>query len=378
MKSMENSAKISPTFSLRIPYFSELQEGEEDPHPCFIVFFFLILVALVELTGNGYFFRDKNVNSVVGLIEIPHLDSSLFSSAAFAGDYTPETPPLRHVMPETPPFQGAEGIGTPKPSMSEPMFWFIWSTGLREWHWMPMAVVESVFKFHPRAHVVFLSLIMPLDFFDCFKAAGFDIEVKRYDLRELSQGTVIENFVSSGRLNVSTYFRYAHESDLVRLVVLAKYGGIYVDTDVLLLRPFDAAVLENPTLGVEYYQDRTQGSKTFGGLRLNNAFMGFPEPGNPFLDWVMNRVDSNYNPKEWAAIGPDLITEGYKAQEEGVQDAFHLIPPLGLYPLHWARAHTVLNPDRTEVNKDWPVEIRNETYAIHLYNSNSWRYEGGS
>ena len=135
---------------------------------------------------------------------------------------------------------------------------------------------------------------------------------------------MLANFVESGRLNESAHFRYAHESDLLRLVVLSRHGGIYLDTDLLLLRPLDDVVLSNPVLGVEYFNDPMRESKTFGGIRLNNAFMGFPHPGNPFLDWVMTRVDASYNPKEWAAIGPDLITEGYKAQAEEVQDAVRL------------------------------------------------------
>ena len=243
---------------------------------------------------------------------------------------------------------------------------------------MPLSVVESVFKFHPRAKVTFLSQLMPLDFFDCLRAGGFDISVVRYDLAALARGTLLADFVAEGRLNRSVSYRYAHESDLVRIVVLSKFGGIYVDTDLVLVRALDAVALENPSLGVEYYEDPMVGSKTYGSLRLNNAFMGFPRPGHPFLQWVMTQVQASYNPDEWAAIGPDLITEGYKRLPHAEQDQFNLMPPRALYPLHWARAHILLRPDRSELDKDWPPAARGESFGIHLYNSNSWRHYDGS
>jgi hypothetical protein len=353
------------------------QPEADDPHPAWL-FLLLCVIAffLLEWSGNG-FLRGRG-REAVGDVYVP---LPLFAASAAGGGAPPLLPPL----PDSPAAPAAIAAAAAAaaarafpPSEASPLFWFVWSTSLNEWHWMPLAVVESVFVHHPRARVRFLSMIMPLDYFACFAAAGFDISVERYDLLALAQGTVLANFVESGRLNESAHFRYAHESDLLRLVVLSRHGGIYLDTDLLLLRPLDDVVLSNPVLGVEYFNDPMRESKTFGGIRLNNAFMGFPEPHHPYLDWIMQRVEESYNPKEWAAIGPDLITEGYNAMQPEVQDTFHLVPPRGLYPLHWALAHSVLNPDRAQVDREWPQAIRNESYGIHLYNSNSWRYEGGS
>jgi len=348
----------------------------DDPHPMWLLLLLgVIAFFLLEWSGNGYL-RGRGRGPAVGDVYVP--------LSIFALPEAAPPPPLLPPLPEVVAAARAQqelAAGAQRafpPSQAAPLFWFIWSTSLREWHWMPLAVVESVFVHHPRARVRFLSMVMPLDYFACVAAAGFDIAVERYDLRALAQGTVLANFVDSGRLNESAHFRYAHESDLLRLVVLSRHGGIYLDTDLLLLQPLDGAVLDNPVLGVEYYNDPMRESKTYGGIRLNNAFMGFPEPGSPYLDWIMQRVEASYNPKEWAAIGPDLITEAYSAMAPEVQDTFHLVPPRGLYPLHWALAHSVLNPDRTQVDREWPPAVRNESYGIHLYNSNSWRYEGGS
>ncbi len=100
------------------------------------------------------------------------------------------------------------------PTLKKQPVWFIWSApNTDNWHWMPLACVESVFHFHPDASVVIFSNSMPLTFFDCFKNAGFQIEVKRYDIAELGKGTVVEEFVTTGlwAQTANGSFRYVHE-----------------------------------------------------------------------------------------------------------------------------------------------------------------------
>jgi hypothetical protein len=102
---------------------------------------------------------------------------------------------------------------TAQTSKKQPV-WFIWSApNTDNWHWMPLACVESVFHFHPDASVVIFSNSMPLTFFDCFKDAGFHIEVKRYDIAELGKGTVVEEFVTTGlwAQTANGSYRYVHE-----------------------------------------------------------------------------------------------------------------------------------------------------------------------
>lgn len=247
------------------------------------------------------------------------------------------------------------------------------------WHWMPLAVVESVLAAHPRASVVFLSNGMPLDFFSCFADAGYDVTVWRYDIVQETRGTLLESFVKSDawRSSNASSFRYAHESDLLRLVMLYKFGGIYIDTDLLLLRPVDDDILEGSALGVETYNDQVETSKTKGGLRINNAFLAFTRPGHPYVKYVMEKVAQQYDPKEWAAIGPDLITESFRAMPDDVQLSIRLLEPEALYPLHWARAHSVLRSDRTMLDGDWPPSKRGASMGIHLYNSNSYIHQCG-
>lgn len=64
-----------------------------------------------------------------------------------------------------------------------------------------------------------------------------NIEFKIFDVLRESNGTMLENF-QLNQLIKRHSFNPALESDYFRLLMLNKYGGVYIDFDVLLLRDF--------------------------------------------------------------------------------------------------------------------------------------------
>lgn len=64
---------------------------------------------------------------------------------------------------------------------------------------------------------------------------NFDIDICRYSREAYEAGD------------------YAHVSDVCRVYVLHKYGGIYLDTDVEVLKPFDSFLNFRSFAGVEAY-----------------------------------------------------------------------------------------------------------------------------
>ena len=146
-----------------------------------------------------------------------------------------------------------------------------------------------------------------------------------------------------------------------------------MDFDFLLLRPLELEWFESTALGVETFDDLDPYSATYNSLRLNNAFVS-ATPAHPFVDYLLHKIEANYDPEAWAAIGPDLITHSYVAQPEAVQLSVQLIFPHVLYPLHWARAHAILDINRQMIDGDWPPHKRDQSIGVHLYNSNSFRH----
>lgn len=59
------------------------------------------------------------------------------------------------------------------------------------------------------------------------------------DIEEFSKNSPLEDFVKRGRLKKSSH-RTTHTSDIIRLLLLWKYGGTYLDLDVIVRRDFNS------------------------------------------------------------------------------------------------------------------------------------------
>jgi len=97
------------------------------------------------------------------------------------------------------------------------------------------------------------------------------------------------------------FYHYAHKADVVRLLALKKYGGIYIDSDVLCIKPFS----EIKHCGFWMAKEEDIG--------LCNAIMG-GDKGAKFIDiWLESY--KTFNPLSWgghAVIKPLELSQGYK------------------------------------------------------------------
>lgn len=87
-----------------------------------------------------------------------------------------------------------------------------------------------------------------------------NIKIKMITVEEYVKETIVESFIESGSFSKTNYLT-AHLSDVLRLVTMWKYGGIYLDLDVIILQRLDLW------------------SKNFACLEnskdINNAVLGF-------------------------------------------------------------------------------------------------------
>ena len=89
-----------------------------------------------------------------------------------------------------------------------------------------------------------------------------------------------------------------HHSDAVRVGLLWKYGGVYVDLDCVVLRPLHCL---NNTVGLVDYQANW----------VENGVMSF-EPAHPFLWFLMKYMAFAYRPEEYMSLGPSTLTDAIK------------------------------------------------------------------
>lgn len=138
--------------------------------------------------------------------------------------------------------------------------------------------------------------------------------------------------------------KYAFVADYVRFWALYHHGGIYLDTDMYVLKSFDDLLNYDCFLGYEDHQQQY----------INCAIVG-AEIHHSVIKSILNKYDTLFfNPNRLSDfIVPRLITPL-------VTDAV-ILPYDYFYPLPYHERFTL----------QWKSYITNKTYAVHLWNI-SW------
>jgi len=164
------------------------------------------------------------------------------------------------------------------------------------------------------------------------------VEVQKWtkSVREVNPGfkyhlwTERQVFLSGFNLDElkGKYGSWAGVSNFLRLHVIHQFGGIFCDTDILALKPFDDLLNYNAFAA---FQDQIDGG------RLCNAAFG-AAPGHPWIKWQIDNADTELNSD--AASGPYCMTKAPRGDLE-------IVPTDWLYPWHYdaPRDQRVPKPD---------------------------------
>lgn len=151
--------------------------------------------------------------------------------------------------------------------------------------------------------------------------------------------------------------KYASASDYIRLYALYNHGGIYLDSDVLVKKPFDFFLNNEFFCGTEaYYVAKTL------HFRMEAAIMGATK-GHPFIKECMTYYQTNNFSIEYASgkiVMPDIISKfahnyGYKYDNQE-----QIISDIRVFPTSFFT--NTLHKDTSD-----PYNL----YAIHQ-NAGSW------
>ena len=149
--------------------------------------------------------------------------------------------------------------------------------------------------------------------------------------------------------------RGAHLADAARLALLHAYGGVYMDSDELLLHTSSLERIGSRAVGMEE------------SWVLNNAFLAFPA-GHPFVGAAISDFVMRFNANFWGWNGPRLVTRVWAALSAGGSNAVNvsILPPSALYPLHWKDVDSLFHPlrDATALT----AEALCHAQAMHLWN----------
>jgi mannosyltransferase OCH1-like enzyme len=141
----------------------------------------------------------------------------------------------------------------------------------------------------------------------------------------------------------------AGRADIIRLLVLHTYGGIYVDADSVIMKADKLAdFLKRNTAGVFFAWENLSKARTkklgnlgpglTGQRRLvANGIIG-ARKGHPFIqkliDGIANAPDDSSKKEAWKRVGPLYVTRTYMQSKKEFPD-IHIYPMKYFYPMHW-------------------------------------------
>jgi lactosylceramide 4-alpha-galactosyltransferase len=272
----------------------------------------------------------------------------------------------------------------------------IWTTDATNWGERNIAGVESVFFHHPNASLCIYSNHLPPSAIEPLAARGLDVRVLPYSLDALLSETPAAPWLGElARWECGPYF-YTHVTDVIRLALLFRDGGVYVDTDVILIRPFRiqptppeppaaagraagregververlaprGVVARGPPLPLTPHALGAEAHTINDTPILNGAIMVFAR-GSPFLWGAMKEFAKTYRDYEWGWNGPELLTRVRRRCPHNVtvlsEDAF--------YPFHWEEVELYSTDGHARENElMWEV-VTTRSYAAHLWNKKS-------
>ncbi|GKV05996.1 hypothetical protein SLEP1_g17938 [Rubroshorea leprosula] len=252
-------------------------------------------------------------------------------------------------------------------------FFMVWLSTAKSFGAREFLAVDSLFSTSPNGCLVILSssmdspkgqgILKPL------LDRGFNILVITPDLPFLVKNTPAEAWLDelkSGNMDPGSVPLFNHLSDLIRLAVLYKYGGVYLDTDFVFLK--DLSGLQN-TIGA---QSINQVTKKWA--RLNGAVMIF-DAHHPLLVDFLQEYATTFNGNRWGYNGPYLVSRVLERVRDRSEYNVTIFPPNAFYPVDWIKIAKLFKKPETEADEKWAEEtlldISSESYTVHLWNKRS-------
>jgi lactosylceramide 4-alpha-galactosyltransferase len=243
-------------------------------------------------------------------------------------------------------------------------------------------IIESLFKWHRDACLLIISTTMDspkgVGLLRPFLDNGFRVTALTPDYEYLVSDTPAEIWFSrlrKGAVDPGDVSIGQNLSNLLRLLVLYKYGGIYIDTDVIVLKSFYG--LRN-CIGAQ-----TIDAMTHQWSRLNNAVMVFDKKHPLLLEFIREFV-STFDGSKWGHNGPYLVSRVVRRVAGITSYDVVVLPPIAFYPLDWSRIGYLFRRPTDETRSQWMQEklhwIEKSSFAVHLWNreSRGMRVERGS
>ncbi|PWA98189.1 Alpha 1,4-glycosyltransferase domain-containing protein [Artemisia annua] len=261
-------------------------------------------------------------------------------------------------------------------------FFMTWMAPLGMFNDRAIHSIESIFRTNPHACLLIVSnsLDSPKgrEILGPFGEKGFRVIAVTPDFDFLFKNTMAEVWFSKlirGHVKSGDIPLGQNISNLLRLCLLYKYGGVYVDTDIIVLRSFSR--LKNAIGALSMDPDTKNWS------RLNNAVLVFDKM-HPLLYKFIEEFALTFNGNKWGHNGPYLISRVVLRLQGRPGYNFTVLPPIAFYPVNWDKVRVLFRAARNDDETEWLhmkyEQMRNQSYTVHFWNKQSrgYRIEDGS
>ncbi|XP_057764564.1 uncharacterized protein LOC130985554 [Salvia miltiorrhiza] len=256
-------------------------------------------------------------------------------------------------------------------------FFMTWISPVESFRDREVLSVESVFKTHPNGCLIIASnsldspsgrqILRP------FSDKGFKVAAMTPDFTYLLRNTAAAawyNRLKRGNVNPGEISLGQNLSNLLRIGLLYRFGGIYLDTDVLVLKSF--GVLRN-AIGAQ-----SNDLATGNWSRLNNAVMIF-DKGHPVVREFMEEFALTFDGNRWGHNGPYLVSRVVARVSERPGFNLTVLPPVAFYPVCWNRIGGLFEGPKSLSHSKWMLaklrQIRSRSFAVHLWNKQSRQFK---
>lgn len=155
---------------------------------------------------------------------------------------------------------------------------------------------------------------------------------------------------------------WANMSNFVRFFALLKFGGIYLDTDMKVIKPMDSLLSDNCFFGFE------SGNIDRSEFWVNNAIFG-ATPNHSFVQLCYDSILEKFDGLESANISaPQMVTKLLKEEKGLVKYGLQELKGIKLYPVDFFYP---IDYNDTFKLKDYKKHITDNTIAIHMW-GRSW------
>lgn len=187
-----------------------------------------------------------------------------------------------------------------------------------------------------------------------------NVKIRSTTMELITNGTFVRDWLEKSKIKNSPH-AIVHYSDLLRLFLLWKFGGFYLDTDFIVLKSFDEL---KPNFAV-----------ADAGYWINNAAMAFGTGvGRYFTRAALNKFLDTYNPELYAVNGPDLLTMLARKLCGTILTAqmapyncfgLYVLPNHTFYPIRYESLDPFFNP--TFVQRS--LKMVENSFAVHTWNA---------